>query len=486
MAAVACSNGKLYELKVTVVKSGNANLSSSDSVILMHRRLGHLNFADIRKMKLNDMADGLLDMPTKTVDELCEPCIFCKQTSKPFRTTSGNRSFRPLERIHSGVVGPMLPMSYNQKRYVVTFIDDFTHFAKVYLMKSKSEVFGFFKDFVSQSTDMFNSKISRLRCDNGGEYSSNEFKDFCKEFGIQIEYTQTYSPQQNGVSKRFNRILIERARTLLIDSNLDNKFWSEAILTSAYLINRSATSAFKSEDRLKKTPAELWYSKRPNLSNLKIFGCIGFKQIPKQHRSKSNRKSNKCIMMGYAPNGYRLWDIDKNAIVVSRDVIFDEKKMYCTSKTESSNFFLFDDELDVTENTTRAVVIPPENGSFEFIATNEIEQANVIAVEHLGSENPSEQVNSVSNELLDSTTLNSGQESDEHDENGVDSEVEDLFGTPQTENQNIIRRCEGIRNAEHFVDDDDTPDALEGARERNDWCMWKEAVHLDTSRITNR
>lgn len=55
----------------------------------------------------------------------------------------------------------------------------------------------------------FDLPLSRLRCDNGGEYVSEAFREFCKQNGVKIEYTMPYSPQQNGTAERMNRMLEE-------------------------------------------------------------------------------------------------------------------------------------------------------------------------------------------------------------------------------------------------------------------------------------
>lgn len=77
-----------------------------------------------------------------------------------------------------------------------------------------------------------------------------------------------------------------------------------------------------------KTPFEMWFGSKPDLSRLKIFGCVAYSHIPKELRSKLEKKSNILAFVGYGNCGYRLWDKTKNKVIVSRDVIFDESKSY--------------------------------------------------------------------------------------------------------------------------------------------------------------
>ena len=67
-------------------------------------------------------------------------------------------------------------------------------------------------------------KIKYLRSDNGGEFISNEFYDYCEENGIRRHFSATYTPQQNGVVERKNRTVQEMARTMLNDSKVCDAF----------------------------------------------------------------------------------------------------------------------------------------------------------------------------------------------------------------------------------------------------------------------
>jgi transposase InsO family protein len=71
-------------------------------------------------------------------------------------------------------------------------------------MNTKDEVFSWFQEFRAQVENQTGKKIKVLRSDNGGEYTSNDFKDFCKEARIKRELKVSYNPQQNGVVERKN------------------------------------------------------------------------------------------------------------------------------------------------------------------------------------------------------------------------------------------------------------------------------------------
>jgi transposase InsO family protein len=101
-----------------------------------------------------------------------------------------------------------------------------------------------------------------LRTDRGGEYTSNYFQSYLKNQGIQHQLTAPYSPQQNGVAERFNRTIIEMAKSMMHNANLPYTFWAEAIYTATYIRNRCISKTF---DNKSITPEELWTGHKPSV-----------------------------------------------------------------------------------------------------------------------------------------------------------------------------------------------------------------------------
>ncbi|MHC5721707.1 MAG: hypothetical protein ACYTX0_59250, partial [Nostoc sp.] len=97
---------------------------------------------------------------------------------------------------------------------------------------NKSEAFAKFQIYKSFVENQTHHKIKTLRSDQGGEYLSAEFNNFCQEQGIKRETTTAYTPQQNGVSERKNRTLMGAVLSILAYAKLPNKFWGEALHTA--------------------------------------------------------------------------------------------------------------------------------------------------------------------------------------------------------------------------------------------------------------
>eukprot|EP00253_Pinus_taeda_P030053 PITA_30053 len=113
-----------------------------------------------------------------------------------------------------------------------------------------------FKDIKALVENQTEKKIKVLMTDNGGEFCSKEFEEFCKKCGIAWQKTTPYTPQQNGVAERMNKTLMERARSMLSGAGLGQEFWAEAVDTTCYLVNRSPSSVL--EDRTPQEGYKLW------------------------------------------------------------------------------------------------------------------------------------------------------------------------------------------------------------------------------------
>lgn len=208
----------------------------------------------------------------------------------------------------------------------MTFIDD--HSRKVFLfpMTRKNQVFDIFCDFKNFVEKQRGRSIKTIRTDNGGEYVNHQFKSFMTKHRIHHQLTVPDIPQQNGIADHMNRTIMEKVRCmlLLIDAELDNRFWAEAATTAVCLINRIPCRGMKHV-----TPEEMWSGTKPDLSELRVFGCKAMSHIPKHKRKKLGSKSTECIMVGYSEQSkaYRLYNPTTKKVFVSRDVVFIEPEL---------------------------------------------------------------------------------------------------------------------------------------------------------------
>ena len=130
-----------------------------------------------------------------------------------------------------------MPNSLGNNKYFATFIDDCTRHCWVYAIQSKDQVFSVFKEFKAVVEKVTGKSVKILRSDNGGVYKSKQFKEFTSECRIRHEFTVPRTPEQNGVAERLNRVLIEKVRTMLVQSRLPHSFWAEALNTAVHVHN---------------------------------------------------------------------------------------------------------------------------------------------------------------------------------------------------------------------------------------------------------
>ncbi|GJV00806.1 retrotransposon protein, putative, ty1-copia subclass [Tanacetum coccineum] len=218
----------IYEI---VLSSSNTNDSSMyavsnkraklnlDFALLWHCRLGHISKKHTGKLQ----HDGLLDSTDIKSFEKCVSCMSGKMARKPY-SHQVERAKYLLGLIHTDVCGPFKIMSRQGASYFITFIDDFSRYGYVYLLKHKHEVFETFKVFQKEVENQLEKTIKSLRSDRGGEYMSQEFLDNLKEHGIIAHRTSPYTPQHNGVSEKRNQTLLDMVCSMMSQTTLPKSF----------------------------------------------------------------------------------------------------------------------------------------------------------------------------------------------------------------------------------------------------------------------
>ena len=272
---------------------------------------------------MHDMSESGLISEFEMNVEKCKTCMLTKITRQPFPRVQRENFMRDL--IHNDLCDFHASPSLGNKKYVVTYIDDYSSYCYVFLLHAKDEALGKFKIYKNEVELQKGSLIKRLRTDRGGEYFD---PDYFQSVGIIHETTTPYTPQQNGVSERKNRVLKEMVNSMLSYSGLNDGFWGEAMLTACYLLNRVPNK------RNKVTPYELWFKKTPNLNYIQVWGCRAVVRLPDPKHKTLGEKGVECIFIGYAEHSkaYRFYVIEPNksisvhTVIESRDAIFDERR----------------------------------------------------------------------------------------------------------------------------------------------------------------
>ena len=208
-------------------------------------------------------------------------------------------------------------MSNSNNRYFLTFIDDFTHKIWVNFLQRKLEEFDYFKKFKLHVERQSGYPIKMLRIDDGGEYTSNEFRAYCEEQGTHHEVTFPDTPLRNGVAERKNKTILDMVRSMLKTKSMLNSFWGKVVSCFVYILNWSPT-----KDVPNRTLAEAWGGFKPSVKHLNVFGTVASSHIPTKTRTKLDDQAEKTIFIGYKRGGYKLFNPVSKKVIVSRDVTF--------------------------------------------------------------------------------------------------------------------------------------------------------------------
>lgn len=181
----------------------------------------------LRTLHYRKMVRGLPQIQALT--KVCEDFLVGKQKRDSFSKKSLWRASHILKLVHADICGPITPISNRHKRYLLSFIDDYSRKMWSYFLSEKSEAFTMFKYYKALVEKETGSSIYCLRTDRGGEFTSIEFNDLCKAHGIKRQLTAAYTPQQNGVAERRNMTVMNLVRSMLSEKKIPKCFWAEAV-----------------------------------------------------------------------------------------------------------------------------------------------------------------------------------------------------------------------------------------------------------------
>lgn len=313
------------------------------SFSLWHNRLGHPSTKVMRHLL---SSKSVSFSPTQSIDFNCNSCHCNKSHKLPFHATS-LKSQSPLELVFSDVWSSPIISSDNYKYYVV-FVDHYTKYIWFYPLKHKSDVLPVFKCFRSLVEKRFNKPLITLYTDNGGEYIA--LKPFLQDQGISHLTTPPHTPEHNGVSERRHRHIVETGLTLLHQASIPLSFWPFAFATATYLINR-----MPKHNLSMKSSFECLYCSPPNLSRLRVFGCLCYPWLRPYTSHKLESRSHPCVFLGYSltQSAYLCYELSSQRVYVSRHVVFVESQFPFPSYSHANT-----DCHDGSKDVLPLVVIP--------------------------------------------------------------------------------------------------------------------------------
>ncbi|GJY67771.1 retrovirus-related pol polyprotein from transposon TNT 1-94 [Tanacetum coccineum] len=271
--------------------------ASKNKSWLWHRRLNHLNFGTINDLARKDLVRGLPRLKFEK-DHLCSACQLGKSKKHTHKPKTENTNLEVLNTLHMDLCGPMRVQTINRKKYILVIIDDYSWFTWVKFLRSKDETLEVVIKFLKQIQVGLNKTIRYIHTDNGTEFVNKDLTAYYERVGIFHQKTVPRTPQQNGVVERWNRTLVEAARTMLIFSKASMFLWAEALVDD----------------------------KKPDLTFFCVFGALCYPTNDSEDLGKLQPTADIGIFVGYAPSrkGYRIYNKRTRRIMETIHVQFDE------------------------------------------------------------------------------------------------------------------------------------------------------------------
>jgi hypothetical protein len=275
--------GQLFELTSLHFPSSSVSapvITASASIELWHSRLGHVSLPRIQTL----VSRGLLGSVSSSPFD-CMSCQLGKQPALPFNNSESIAS-ATFDLLHSDVWGPSPVLTVGGSRYFVIFVDDFSHYTRIYLMKNRSEVLTIYRDFAKMVQTQYSKAIKVFRTDNAREYRQTDLSTILKHYGTIFHTSCAGTSQQNGRAERKLCHILDTVRALTNAASTPVSFWGKAALTAVYTINHCPSPVVQNI-----TPYERLFGTASNYSLLKVFGCVCFVLLQPHERTKLQPRS---------------------------------------------------------------------------------------------------------------------------------------------------------------------------------------------------
>ncbi|GIL80331.1 hypothetical protein Vretifemale_9564, partial [Volvox reticuliferus] len=255
------------------------------------------------------------------------------------------------------VCGPMPETSLGGSRYMTTVLDDCTGLSAVAFTETKDTIDKKVPTIFEALENIAGRRIKEVRTDREREFVNQAMGDYVSNKGIIHGTTVGYTPKQNGAAECLNRTLLEKTRAMLVESELPQQLWAEALVTANYYLRNISpiTGA-------KVTLHEAFMCTKPDISHLRVFGCAAYAHVPKEKHNKLQPMSRKGTFVGYEHGGHYRILFDDGSIIKHSAVRFDETAIG-NSRMDSD-----DDEEEADDDA--GMVLPSGGGGGTLDGSN--------------------------------------------------------------------------------------------------------------------
>ncbi len=213
--------------------------SQEETLTLWHKRMAHAALPVLKQILKVHIPDFKISTDFRL--PFCDVCTRAKLTSKSFDAIRQLPN-RPAEIIAADLIGPVNPRTFpHGYRFVLTVIDVYSRYARVFLLKSKTETVQYLQIFFNMVRAQHPNpgQMKYFRSDNGTEFTNRKVQELLRQFGMEHQCSAPGVSPHNATIERFNRTIEEKTRALMLESGIPAVYWGLAIGTAEYLYNRT-------------------------------------------------------------------------------------------------------------------------------------------------------------------------------------------------------------------------------------------------------
>ena len=349
-----------------IAAPGVARIPKVTSAQRWHQRLGHVGQEILKKTAVCSL--GLEGMDISDLG-ICETCHLSKAqrfVSREPRPIPG----QPLDEIFIDTVGK-LPESLNGLQYAVILTDAKTRMRWVLMTKGKDEITSQLLQWIDFQYNQYGKRIRVIFRDGGTEFI--RAKEQCDKMGIRTDVSAPHTPEQNGVAEAANKVLLRRARSMLIDAGMPPCFWPWALEHSCFITNRLYCL------RTKKVPVIDFleglaqpHNEKIDFSLLPRFGCRAYKLIePKPGKFEARaeqgwflgfqKNTNKNYLV-YHPHltpkqGFKWVESFTPHVTFNEDVVFGDM-LSSVDQQKTRSYWTNTTDLPLDNSLTTSIPVP--------------------------------------------------------------------------------------------------------------------------------
>ncbi|RKF64016.1 Retrovirus-related Pol polyprotein from transposon TNT 1-94 [Erysiphe neolycopersici] len=275
-------------------------------------------------LKIEDMSPICLGMPpedTSSMMNLSSEVDIRVELPKEISNLSNEKRITYPENLTSNICGPISPVTYDNYRFFITFLDTKTKYLRVKLLRSRDEIKDTHKSRAYQYENNTNSKGARSSAlEDNATFTSKRIKTLPETKEATHQSSISYSEESNSVMDDINRKLTNQVRSIIAKSNLPKCLWGDACHTVVYLYNRTPHASLNDQ-----TPYEAKYQKKPDGSPIKRFGLKCLYQNKRNNLKMHDYSASKGFLVGFNSGLFKVYNMAAKKCFWVKDIKIIEK-----------------------------------------------------------------------------------------------------------------------------------------------------------------